>query len=294
MTEPNLRLLRVFIEVAERLSFTRAAETLYLRQQTVSRMVRDLEREVGVELLERSTREVRVTPAGQVLLEQGRTLLRSADAAYRAVRATGTGEDGIVRIGASVAIGSIDRVDAVRALREDRPTLSIAFREVTYGSLGESLHQRWVDYALTRTWGVTDSRLDSAELRATPALVCIPAGHRLAGRDVVSAAEFDGERLLVPSPVGTPYTDMVVAGFRTAGAVVSPVQARVTGGAVLLDEVAQQHAVAVMPTGSFCPPGVVGVPVEDFSLPLRAVWLAGRVPDSLNRLRRALAPIGPA
>jgi DNA-binding transcriptional LysR family regulator len=65
---PELRQLRAFVAVAQELNFTRAAERLHLGQQAVSKSVRQLERELGVTLLERTTREVRLTPAGAALL----------------------------------------------------------------------------------------------------------------------------------------------------------------------------------------------------------------------------------
>ena len=285
---PELRLLRAFVEVAEQLSFTRAAERLYLRQQTVSRMVRDLERELGVELLERTTREVRVTPAGTRLLEEGRVVLRSADAAFAAARATGSGHDGTIDVGATVAIGPTDRADVVRALRRNRPQLSVAFREVTPRDIGDKLRSHRVDCALTRTSAATDESLDRAALRPTPVVVCLPAEHPLVGRDRLRAVDLDGERLLVPSPVGKPYADMLLHGFRAAGAALSAVESHVTGGAVLLAEVDQQKAVAVMPTGTVCPSGVVDIPIEDVALPLFVVWLAGRRSEVVDRLRRAM------
>lgn len=61
---PELRQPRTFVAVAEERNFTRAAERLHLAQQAVSKSVRQLERELGVELLERTTREVRLTPPG--------------------------------------------------------------------------------------------------------------------------------------------------------------------------------------------------------------------------------------
>ena len=74
---PDLRELRTFVAVAEERNFTRAAERLHLAQQAVSKSVGRLERELGVELLERTTREVRLTAAGAALLESGREALAS-------------------------------------------------------------------------------------------------------------------------------------------------------------------------------------------------------------------------
>jgi hypothetical protein len=83
---PELRHLRAFVTVAEQLSFTRAAELLHLTQQTVSRTVSELERELGVSLLERTTREVRLTAAGASLLRDGVEAVRAADAAFARAR----------------------------------------------------------------------------------------------------------------------------------------------------------------------------------------------------------------
>lgn len=173
MSMPELRDLRAFVEAAEQLSFTRAAET-HMRQQTVSRIIRDLERELGVELLERTTRQVRVTPAGMALLEEGRDALRHADAAFDAARTTGTGHSGTVRVGATPPVGVTDRADVVDALRHDRPELSVSFRDLRPSDLRDSLNARHVDFALTRVSGTTDDSLDRADLRPTPMTACCP------------------------------------------------------------------------------------------------------------------------
>src|ERR671911_2509030 len=96
---PDLRQLRAFVAVAEELNFTRAAERLHMAQQAISKSVRQLEAELGVELLERTTREVRLTEAGAALLEAGRDVLRAADAAFARAREVGAGLSGTVRLG---------------------------------------------------------------------------------------------------------------------------------------------------------------------------------------------------
>ena len=88
---PELRQLRTFVAVAEQTSFTRAGEIVHLRQQSVSKAVRELERELGVELLERTTREVRLTAAGRVLLKEGKRALEVTDAAFARTREVGSG-----------------------------------------------------------------------------------------------------------------------------------------------------------------------------------------------------------
>jgi DNA-binding transcriptional LysR family regulator len=286
----DLRELRAFVAVAEELSFTRAAERLNLSQQTVSETVRTLERELGVELLERTTREVRITAAGQALLDDGREAIVRADAAFDAARAVGGGRAGTLRVGVTPAVGPADRDDLVRALRSEHPELSVSLRELRPGELRRSLRAREVDVAVNRASGVDDGGIESVALRPSRIDVFVPADHRLAGQESAELADFDGERLLTPSAPGTPYTDLVVARFAAGGASVTPVEAKVTGGSVQLTELDRVGAIAAMPFGTPAPPGVTALKVEGFTLPLHLLWPAGRPPAWLGRVREAMAP----
>lgn len=69
-------------------------------------------------------------------------------------------------------------------------------------------------------------------------------------------SDFDGEKLLTPSPPGTPYTDLLLSRFRAAGAEVTPVEAKVTGGGVLLNGLVQAGAITAMPADTPAPAGV--------------------------------------
>src|SRR5208282_6395061 len=89
----DLELIRRFIVVAEELNFTRAAERLGMAQPPLSTAIGKLERKLGVPLLERTSRRVTLTPAGAVLLEQGRIAVESLGAAIERVRRKGTQAD---------------------------------------------------------------------------------------------------------------------------------------------------------------------------------------------------------
>src|SRR4051795_11422004 len=95
----DLRRLRYFVAVAEELHFRRAAERLHLAQPALSQQVRKLEVELGVELLHRTKRDVALTSAGAVLLDEARRLLRQADEAARTARNARTGAAGRGRLG---------------------------------------------------------------------------------------------------------------------------------------------------------------------------------------------------
>jgi len=94
--------------VAEERNFTHAARRLHLAQQAVSKTVAQLEAELGVPLLERTTRDVRLTAGGAALLRSGRALLAAAEDAFSEAQHVGHGRAGTVRVGVSPAVGPAD------------------------------------------------------------------------------------------------------------------------------------------------------------------------------------------
>jgi DNA-binding transcriptional LysR family regulator len=285
---PELRHLRVFVAVAEELNFTRAAERLNLAQQAVSKSVRQLERELGVDLLERTTREVRLTAAGTALLKSGHEALASADAAFARTRNVGRGLAGTVRVGITPAVGAEVRDEVARALLDDAPDLSVSFHQVRPDEVPSKLRDQHVDLVLARTERDAPG-VDSAALRPSPVELLVPKGHRLAGVQAVRLAQLDGERLLTWSIPGTPFTDLLLDRLAAAGAQVEPVQARVLGGEQPPD-LADADAVAVMPAGWPTGEQNVRLPIADeVSLPLLVLWSAGRPPPALERVRQTMA-----
>src|SRR5882724_10463867 len=95
----ELRHLRYFVAVAEELSFRRAAERLHLAQPPLSSQIKGLENELGIRLFERSTRSVKLTSAGRVLLDEARAIIMSAERAVQNVRKAEQGLIGALRIG---------------------------------------------------------------------------------------------------------------------------------------------------------------------------------------------------
>jgi DNA-binding transcriptional LysR family regulator len=284
---PELRHLRVFVAVARERNFTRAAEQLHLAQQAVSKSIAQLERELGVELLERTSRDVRPTAAGEALLADAGDLLAAADAAFARARDHGRGLAGALTVGMTSAVGPGILDDALAELRRDAPSLSIAVREIRPREIAPMLADRRLDVVLARSTR-PEPGIDVIELAPTPAVLVVPEGHRLAGRDAVELAAIDGERLLTWSPSGSPYTDLLVECCRRAGAAVTPVESRVTGGTGLV-ELAALDSVALVPAP--WPPVAgtarVGLPA-DVTLPLLAVRPAGAVAPPAARLIDAL------
>jgi DNA-binding transcriptional LysR family regulator len=285
---PDLRQLRAFVAVAEERNFTRAAERLHLAQQAVSKSVAQLEAELGVELLERTTREVRLTASGASLLEDGRELLVSAETAFARAVEVGLGLSGTVRVGIAPSIGPGIREEVARVLRAGAPELSVMLLEVRPRDFARMLHDRELDLVLAHT-SLGEPEVDSAALRPLDVMLRVPVGHRLASRSVVDVADLDGERLLVRSAVGTPFTDMLLARLAAGGAQVEPVEARVTG-ATSLDELVALGGVSLHAVGFPAVEGLVDVPLRDeVTLPFVVLWRAGAPSAAVRRVRAAMS-----
>lgn len=285
---PDLRQLRAFVAVAEELNFTRAAERLHLGQQAVSKSVNQLERELGVTLVERTTHAVSLTAAGEALLQSGRAALTATDAAFRSAGDVGRGLTGTIRVGCSPAVGAVDRREVIDRLREDAPAASVSVEEVRPAEFARRLGSGELDFALARTLEPVPA-LESVALRPTKVVLCVPEEHRLATARSASLADLDGERLLVWERPGTPFTDLLVGEISAAGAAVETLQARLRGESLSLIELPESGAVALMPVGWPSRERVVQVPLSDgMTLPLLLVWRAGAVPPAAQRLRVAM------
>jgi DNA-binding transcriptional LysR family regulator len=289
---PDLRQLRAFVAVAEALNFTRAAERLHLGQQAVSKSVGQLERELGVVLLERTSHDVRLTAAGRDLLADGRGALAAVDAAFERARRVGRGIEGTVRVGITPALGRTEREEVVRALRDDAPDVSVLLLEVWPDAAAAALRRREVELVVVRT-APADPKVDHTALRPTPARLYVPADHRLAAcTDPVEVPALDGERLLTWNTPGTPLTDLLVGSLAAHGARVQPVQTRVSGMATSpFADLVPQEAVALGPPAWSADEGIVELDLAvEILLPRTVLWSAGAAGAAVERVRRRLAP----
>ncbi|MFI5933841.1 LysR family transcriptional regulator [Actinoplanes sp. NPDC051494] len=285
---PELRQLRILVTVADELNFTRAAGKLFMTQQAVSKVIRQIEQELGTELVERSTHTVRLTAAGESLVHDARRILPLVAAAVDRVHEIGSGRAGTVRVGVSPALGPGERDAVVSALRAGAPGLTVALSELRPEQAVAALQSREIDLAVVRT-APYSSALDSAGLAVTPARLYVPVGHRLAERTApVPSAELDGERLLVWSPPGTPLTDLIVGRLAAAGAMVQLVLSLTMGMASALSDLPELGAIAIGPEGWQRPGRTVELPLaDDLLLPLVVIWTAGAA-TTVGRLPAAL------
>src|SRR5271165_1045008 len=141
---------RGFVAVAEELHFGRAAARLNLTQSPLSRQVQALEHALGVELLERTSRSVRLTAAGRKFLAEAYRVLDAADSAERLTRRVAAGEAGLVRLGFTAATAYVILPRIVSRIRAARPDVDLVLEEMVTAEQVEALTARRIDLGLLR------------------------------------------------------------------------------------------------------------------------------------------------
>jgi DNA-binding transcriptional LysR family regulator len=213
----DLRRLQYFVAVAQERNFTRAAERLHVAQPALSRQVRLLEQELGVELLHRTTHQFELTEAGAFLLERGPVLLDAADELWRNVRMYGTGEQGglLIAYGGSASYDTAPRL--VRALTERHPGIAVTTAVKSVDEIATGLRDGSIGLGLVRCAAQT-ADLEMRTIRLERQGLLIRRDHRLASRSAVSIGDVaDDPLLLHPRDANPGHYDAVLALCREQG-----------------------------------------------------------------------------
>ena len=215
----DVRQLRCFIAVAEELHFGRAAERLGVAPPALSRQISALEDELGVALLTRTTRQVAMTRAGLIMLEEAKGILVKMEHASRAVREASLSSGKVLRVGAIDAASSSFVPEALVTFRARFPGVEIKFVEAITTALIQMLETGKLDMALTRPpRKPTDCAFEI--LRVERPVVVLNENHPLAAREHLTMLDLVGEPFVVPSKRLRPYAyDLVMAYFESVGAV---------------------------------------------------------------------------
>ena len=209
--------MRYFVAVAEELNFGRAARRLHISQQPLSQQIKNLEKELGVELIRRTTRRVELTEAGEAFLEETYRTLSQSELAAEAARRAARGESGTMRIGyAPTALYNV-LPETLRVFRERYPGVVLELVELISAPQEEALTSGRIDVGFLyppveedgiATWVISEEQL----------MAVLPAGHRLAGRDRVPLAELSDEPfVMMPRRNRPALYDRVVGECRRAG-----------------------------------------------------------------------------
>ena len=194
----ELRHLRYFIAVAEAGSLTVAAEKkLRTAQPSLSRQIRDLEYEVGVQLMSRSVPGIELTAAGKAFLDHARLALTQAEAAKEAARRAAQPAKPTFALGFLTG-KEIDWLpEAMRILHDELPNVDVTVSSQNSPDLADALIRGSLDAAFMRPERADD--LVYKRVITEPFVVVFPSDHRLAANDVIELQEIAGETFLIPS-----------------------------------------------------------------------------------------------
>ena len=178
----ELRQLVYFDAVARHGSFTKAAQRLHVAQPAVSAQIRRLEAELGATLLERTTRRVALTHAGELFLARARQVLAQLDAARAAPRSVRPSRRGRVRIGATQVVGSLDLPAALAQFRHRYPGVSLALHSGLIAKLLGLLNVGDVDLIVGPVHDDLPAAFHARPLVAEDLVLVTAPGHRLAAQ----------------------------------------------------------------------------------------------------------------
>ena len=190
----ELRQLRYLVALADERSFTRAAAREHVAQPALSQQLRRLEDEVGVPLVDRTTRRVTLTDAGELLTERARRVLNEIAAARGELGELAGIRSGRVTIGAMQTLGQFDLALLLVTFHERHPNVELSVREEASDTLAEMVRTDAVELALLSVTDRIDRHgLELLELATEDVVALLPARHPLAGRRRLRVAELEGE-----------------------------------------------------------------------------------------------------
>ncbi len=271
---PELRHLRSFIVLAEELSFSAAAQRLHVTQQSLSRTIQQLERELGTTLFARTTRSVQLTPAGREMLASATRATAAADEAFAVGRRVARGEPALpLRV--DLSSGGLETGAAIVArLRREAPRVVVEQAEHGVPRGLPLLAQGGLDVLLGIAAHAPEA-IATELVRREPVVIGMSAAHPLAAREHVRIAELADVELLLPARDVAPEWLELVAGFCREAGVAPRRWPGVTHGSVAAAEVLRE-GVCVVPTARWADPpaGLVFRPlIEPVPiLPWSAMW----------------------
>lgn len=184
----ELRHLRYFVAVAEELNFRRAAERIHIDQTPLSRTVRDLEDQLGVQLFVRLPRKLELTPAGFRLLKETRKVFIRIERAQRAVRETDTRFRAPLRIGVADGVAQVKLSQCLVRWRDVAPEIHLVLTEMPAPELTQALRNEEIDAGFS--FGLPgDEAIAQQSAWSYPAMALLPLGHELTLRLELPLAE---------------------------------------------------------------------------------------------------------
>lgn len=284
----ELRHLRYYVAVAEERHFGRAAERLHMAQPPLSQQIRQLESELGLTLLTRTTRRVDLTPAGVAYLDRAREILAAVDDAGAEANRIASGRSGRLAVGCVGSATYSLLPDLARRLRAELPDVEFNFRgEMLSRDQVARLRDGQLDLGLMRPMPDLDG-LDVTDVRLDGLLVALPSDHAYSTRKRLKITDLAGEDLVIHAGGGRSAMNAAVQERFDDAGLQAHVAHEVVETSTLVTFVAAGLGVAVVPepTAALAVPGVVYVPLV--GMPAVRLIAATRSGDQNPVLTRAM------
>ncbi|KAB2668821.1 MAG: LysR family transcriptional regulator [Verrucomicrobia bacterium] len=220
----ELRHVRYFVAVAEDLNFRRAAERLRVAQPSLSAQVKALELELGVRLLDRTTRRVKLTPSGRAWLEEARSLLAAATRVQESARRVRDGLVGSLRVGVLSSSANAWLGGILGRFRTRHPGVQFSLFDLGSTEQLRRLRSGELDVGVLRP-PASFPELEAVIVEASRYVLAMPAGHPLVRRRRIAWTDFHGQPLVMMHPsIQHGFYDAFLAACATAGARPLPAQ----------------------------------------------------------------------
>jgi DNA-binding transcriptional LysR family regulator len=285
---PELRHLRYFVVVAEELNFSRAATRLHMAQPPLSVAISQLEQELGTDLFARTSREVRLTEAGNAFLDGARRTLAEADRAVDAAKRAAAGELGQLRLGFSWS-ARFETLPALgRAFRARHPDVELLSQEMWNAQMIPALRAGTIDAAVSLCPEV-ESGIESEPVRRESVVVVSAASEPPAAAETVALASLaDRTFLLFPRELAPRLHDVLLGVCRRAG-FEPKIRSESFHTSWDLDLFSESSVVALAPqsVAAGLGDGVAAVPLSEPAdeLETRLVWRADDLSPALEAFR---------
>ncbi|CAN7232144.1 LysR substrate-binding domain-containing protein [Trinickia sp. LjRoot230] len=289
----ELQQLRYFVAVAETEHVARAAERLHISQSPLSRQIRQLEADLGLQLFERIKQRVRLTPAGRAFLVEARELLEQASRIEARARQVGKGEMCSLSIGYCEGVIHNGRLPAaLRRFRANYPRVSIKLAAMRSAEQAEALERSAIDLALVYNLPARTDAFASRLLTREPFVLALADDHPLAERRELMPEDLDGMPwIALPKAINPAARERflaacVASGFRP------DIQFEVAHVATTLGLVSAGLGAAIMQSSMrrMSPPGVVFKPMQwlPLAVEIHVVWRAKAQSTVVRRFLDAL------
>lgn len=246
----NFQQLQYFLALADELHFWRTSEKTFITQSALSRHIRTIERELGIQLFERNNRNVKLTKAGEFLRDEFRKLLDDFESLTRHAQQIAAGEIGMLRIGHPASITFSLLPDLISAFRHKHPNLTAQMIELPGTDFDTALLSYHIDIGLNREPNKTKGLTSKQILTENFALV-VPVAHPLANKETIDLAEAKDERFILPFSTGrSEHAARIRSLFEEAG-FIPQVYFESDDGGTILGLITRGLGISVLPFSYF-------------------------------------------